>query len=66
MRLLKKYWDHLLMVTREGGYFGRTFQGHRGITQGDSLSPAIFNVVVYVVHNHWVSMVSEAEQESGL
>ena len=33
------------MVARAGGYYGEAFKGARGVTQGDPLSPTIFNVV---------------------
>ena len=34
------------------------------MTQGDPLSPIIFNVVVYVVVRHWESLLV-AEREEG-
>ena len=37
------------MLERAGGYYGTTFQGVRGVTQIDPLSPTIFNVVVDTV-----------------
>ena len=40
------------MVARAGGYFGTGFKGKRGVTQGDLLSPTIFNVVVDAVVCH--------------
>ena len=40
------------MVARAGGYYGEAFKGYRGVTQGDPLSPTIFNVVVYAVVRH--------------
>ena len=50
------------MVVRAGGYYGTGFKGERGVTQGDPLSPTIFNVVVDVVVHHWVTLaVKEAE-----
>ena len=45
------------MVTKSGGYFGRPFKGYQGVTQGDTPSPTIFNVVVDAVIRHWVKMV---------
>ena len=54
------------MVARAGGYFGTGFKGDRGVTQGDPLSPIIFNVVVDVVVRHWVTLaVEEAETRGG-
>ena len=37
------------------------FRGERGVTQGDPLSPTIFNVVVDTVVCHWESLVAERE-----
>ena len=61
-RLLRAYWRKSTMVARAGGYFGTGFKGERGVTQGDPLSPTIFNVVVDAVVCHWVMLaVEEAE-----
>ena len=50
------------MVARAGGYYGKAFKGERGVTQGEPLSPTIFNVVVDAVVRHWVNgLVDEAE-----
>ena len=45
------------MVASVGRYYGSPFKGYRGVTQGDSLSPTIFNMVVYTVIYHWVPMM---------
>ena len=45
----KNYWHCLTMVARAGGYYGTYFRGERGVTQGNPLSPTIFNVVVEAV-----------------
>ena len=37
------------MVPKAGKLFGRTFNTHRGVTQGDPSSPEIFNIVVDAV-----------------
>ena len=61
-QLLRAYWRKSTMLARAGGYFGTGFKGKRGMTQGDPLSPTIFNVVVDVVVRHWVTLkVEEAE-----
>ena len=50
------------MVARAGGYYGPGFKGERGVTQGDPMSPTIFNVVVDVVVRHWFTLeVAEGE-----
>ena len=50
--LLKHYWHRLTMVARARGYYGAAFWGERGLTQGEPLSPTIFNVVVDAVVQH--------------
>ena len=51
------------MVARVGGYYGSPFHGQRGVTQGDPLSPTIFNAVVDAVVCHWEYLVVEQEGE---
>ena len=52
------------MVVRAGGYYGEAFKGDRGVTQGDLLSPKIFNVVVDAVVRHWMEgLVTETEEK---
>ena len=52
------------MVARAGGYYGEAFKGERGVTQGNPLSPTIFNVGVDAVVRHWVNgLVDEAEEK---
>ena len=54
------------MVAKVGGYYESAFKGASSTTQGDPLSPTIFNVVVDVVVRHWVIvMVEIAEEQSG-
>ena len=62
-QLLRTYWGKLTMVARAGGYYRTAFKGARGVTQGDQLSPTIFNVVVDGVVCHWVTMeINDAEK----
>ena len=49
------------MVKRDDGYFRSTFKGQHTVTQGDPLSPTIFNVVIDTILQHWVTMVSAME-----
>ena len=53
------------MVARAGRYYGVYFKGARGVTQGDPLSPTIFNVVVDAVMWHWVAVMLEGAEERG-
>ena len=53
------------MVTRTGGYYGKALGGERGVTQGDPLSPTVFNVVVDTVIRHWVHRIMEEVEARG-
>ena len=64
-RLLTTYWRRLTMVARAGGYYGETFKGARGVTQGDPLTPTIFNVVVDAVVQHWIDGIVDEAEEKG-
>ena len=64
-RLLRKYWGRLTMVARAGGYYRESFKGARGVTQGDPLSPTIFNLVVDAVVRHWVTMALAKAEKRG-
>ena len=64
-RLLTTYWRRLTMVAREGGYYREAFKGERGVTQGDPLSPTIFNVVVDTVVRHWIDGIVGETEEKG-
>ena len=48
-------------MARDGGHFGVPFKGYRGVTQGEPLSPTIFNMVVYSVIRYWVVVVALTE-----
>ena len=53
------------MVARVVGYYGAAFKGDRGVTQGDPLSPTIFNGGVDAVVRHWVTVMVEGTEEWG-
>ena len=46
-------------MARADGYYRAEFKGDRGVPQGDTLSPTIFNVVVNAVVRHWVTVMVE-------
>ena len=53
------------MVARAGRYYGKGFKGERGVTQGDLLSPTIFNVVVDAVVCHWLLLAMQEAERRG-
>ena len=54
------------MVVWTGRYYKTALQEERRVTQGDPLSPNIFNVVVGAVVRHWVmGVIAEAEARGG-
>ena len=53
------------MVARAGGYYRTAFKGAWGVTQGNPLSPTIFNVVVDAVVRHWVTLEIEDAEKRG-
>ena len=53
------------MVARAVGYYGTAFKGERGVTQGNPLSPTIFNAVMDAVVYHWVTGVIEEGEARG-
>ena len=53
------------MVARAGGYYGVAFKGACGVTQVDSLSLTIFNVLADVVVRNWLTLMVEGAKERG-
>ena len=64
-RILQTYWRRLTMVARAVGYYGAAFKGGRGVTQGNPLSPTIFNVAMDAVVRYWVTRVIADAEERG-
>ena len=55
------------MVERAGGCYGTSFKVERGVTQGNPLSPTIFNVVLDAAVCHWVTgAIVDAEERRDL
>ena len=48
-----------------GSYYGKGFKGGRGVTQGNPLSPTIFNVVVDAVVRHWLQIATQEAERRG-
>ena len=59
------YWDRLTIVSKSGRYFGRLLKEYQGVTQGDPLSPTIFNVVLDAIICRWVTVVMPTEAGTG-
>ena len=53
------------MVARAGRYYLSAFNGAWGVTQGDLLSPTIFNVVMDFVVRHLLYVMVENAEERG-
>lgn len=43
-----------MVVARQAGYHGKPFRAERGVTQGDVISPTIFNIVTDTVIRAWI------------
>ncbi len=54
------------MVLRQSGYYGTPFRATRGVTQGDVISPIIFNVVADAVVRYWLSLVCEDGRDTNV
>jgi hypothetical protein len=64
LTLLEKFWQHHHVIPRASGYHGRCFQAHRGVTQGDIISPMIFNVVVDCMITKWKQIPTHKNVEA--
>ena len=54
LNYIGKTWENQCYVLRQAGFYSRGIKVERGVTQGDTNSPIIFNVVIDVVINRWV------------
>ena len=59
IRILQTYWFQITMVAKSGGYNDPPSKVFRGVTQGNPLSPTIFNISMDAVMHHWVAVVAE-------
>ena len=62
LHILRTYWFRLQMVAKVKGHYGTVFQSNRGLTQGETFSPNIFNVVSDSVIRHRVTVVGGPQE----
>jgi hypothetical protein len=53
VRVLRNFWDKLPVAAQQNGHHSDPFRESRGVTQGDVVSPTIFNVVADATVWHW-------------
>jgi hypothetical protein len=53
LRLITNFWNSLTVVAKQQGYHGKPFKSERGTTQGDIVSPTIFNIIFDAVIREW-------------
>lgn len=44
--IIEDYWKKPKEVVKKGSYYGRVFTPTRGVTQGDIISPILFNIII--------------------
>ena len=52
------------VVARQSGYHGEPFKATRGVTQGDIVSPTLFNIIVDAVVRYWFHVLEMDETAS--
>ncbi len=53
-QLIDTFWKQALLVCCAEGSFGRAFKAWHGDTQGNPLSPRLFNILVDEVIQEWL------------
>jgi hypothetical protein len=66
IRLLRNFWNLQQLMVRQRGYHSNPFSVDRGVTQGDTPSPTIFNMVVDKIVRYWTAqLLEDTEAEIG-
>ena len=53
-RLIEAFWDHAVLTCRANGNYSRPFKAGRGVTQGGTLSPKLFNILIDDIVREWL------------
>ena len=63
LMIVQHFWEGQCVAVKQRGMFGKVFKGKKGVTQGDIVSPTIFNIMVDEVVR--VVQADIADQEAG-
>jgi Reverse transcriptase (RNA-dependent DNA polymerase) len=61
LQMLTNFWANLWVAPRQGTFFGQPIKTERGVTQGDPLSPILFNILVDAVIRHTKHLLGTAD-----
>jgi hypothetical protein len=64
IRLLTTFWDNQEVATKQTSFYGEPFQATRGVTQGDTVSPTLFNIAVDAVIRAWEREMDQEQERS--
>ena len=53
-----------MVVAKQCGYYGVPFKPTRGLTQGDIISPTLFNVVCDAIIRYWLLTVTDDHENA--
>ena len=53
LKVLQQFWGNHQVVTKQETFYGEPFKATRGVTQGDIISPMLFNIAVDAVIRAW-------------